>query len=247
VTGCPDAYAEVKRLANEKALALLPRLKALVDAASPEERLRTVIKISCVGNVIEYDVPGHSSDIDDALGMLDDDLFIDDTDEFKGVAGPGSEVLILADNAGEIALDRLLVRELRRMGCRVTVAVKGRPSLNDALLGDVVEVGMEDEADEVVTTGTDAIGVRHEECSGDFLERFYGAEVIVSKGMANWETLTEVPAPCPVLYVFLTKCGPIAESRARSSWAPPLCWRLCSRWLRRRAWPAPLRHRGPGP
>ena len=172
MTGCPDAYAEVKRLANEKALALLPRLKALVDAASPEERLRTVIKISCVGNVIEYDVPGHSSDIDEALGMLEDDLFIDDTDEFKGVAGPGSEVLILADNAGEIALDRLLVRELRRMGCRVTVAVKGGPSLNDALLGDVVEVGMEDKADEVVTTGTDAIGVRLEECSGDFLERF---------------------------------------------------------------------------
>jgi uncharacterized protein with ATP-grasp and redox domains len=71
---------------------------------------------------------------------------------------------------------------------------------------------MNAEADEVITTGTDAIGVRLEECSEEFRDRFHGADAIVAKGMANWETLTEVPAPCPILYVFMTKCGPVAES-----------------------------------
>ncbi len=212
VTGHPDAYAEVKRFANERALELLPRLEKMVEKARPEERLRTAMRISCIGNVIEYDVPGHSSDIDEALERLGEDFCIDDVEEFKRVAEPGSEVLLLSDNAGEIALDRLAVRELRRMGCRVTVAVKGGPSLNDALMGDAEEVGMTEEADEVITTGTDAIGVRLEECSEEFRSRFHGADAIVAKGMANWETLTEVPAPCPILYVFMTKCGPVAKS-----------------------------------
>jgi len=212
VTGCPDAYAEVKCFANERALELLPDLEEMVEEARPEDRLRTAMKISCIGNVIEYDVPGHSSDIDEALERLDEGFCIDDTEEFKRVAAPGSEVLLLADNAGEIALDRLVVRELRRMGCRVTVAVKGGPSLNDALIEDSEQVGMNAEADEVITTGTDAIGVRLEECSEEFRVRFHGADGIVAKGMANWETLTEVPAPCPILYVFMTKCEPVAES-----------------------------------
>ena len=212
VTGCPDAYAEVKCFANERALELLPDLEEMVEEARPEDRLRTAMKISCIGNVIEYDVPGHSSDIDEALERLNEGFCIDDTEEFKRVAAPGSEVLLLADNAGEIALDRLVVRELRRMGCRVTVAVKGGPSLNDALIEDSEQVGMNAEADEVITTGTDAIGVRLEECSEEFRVRFHGADGIVAKGMANWETLTEVPAPCPILYVFMTKCGPVAES-----------------------------------
>ena len=212
VTGCPDAYAEVKRFANEKALKLLPRLEEMVEEARPEDRLKTAMKISCMGNVIEYDVPGHSSDIDEALGRFGEGFCVDDVEEFKRVVAPSSEVLLLADNAGEIVLDRLVVRELRRMGCRVAVAVKGGPSLNDALMGDAEEVGMTEEADEVITTGTDAIGVRLEECSEEFRDRFYGADAIVAKGMANWETLTEVPAPCPILYVFMTKCGPVAES-----------------------------------
>jgi hypothetical protein len=212
VTGCPDAYAEVKRFANERALELLPGLEGMVEEARPEDRLRTAMKISCIGNVIEYDVPGHSSDIDEALERLDEGFCIDDIEAFKRVAAPGSEVLLLADNAGEIALDRLVVRELRRMGCRVTVAVKGGPSLNDALIEDAEQVGMNAEADEVITTGTDAIGIRLEECSEEFRDRFHGADAIFAKGMANWETLTEVPAPCPILYVFMTKCGPVAES-----------------------------------
>ena len=212
VTGCPDAYAEVKRFANEKALKLLPRLEEMVEEARPEDRLKTAMKISCMGNVIEYDVPEHSSDIDEALGRFGEGFCVDDVEEFKRVVAPGSEVLLLADNAGEIVLDKLVVRELRRMGCRVTVAVKGGPSLNDALIEDAEQVGMNAEADEVITTGTDAIGVRLEECSEEFRDRFYGADAIVAKGMANWETLTEVPAPCPILYVFMTKCGPVAES-----------------------------------
>ena len=57
-----------------------------------------------------------------------------------------------------------------------------------------------------------AIGVRLDEAPDWFLERFSSADLIVAKGMANWETLTETPAPCPLLYVFRTKCEPVARA-----------------------------------
>jgi uncharacterized protein with ATP-grasp and redox domains len=80
------------------------------------------------------------------------------------------------------------------------------------LIVDAEAVGMIDEANEVITTGTDAIGIRLEESSKEFIERFYSVDAIISKGMANWETLTEVLAPAPLLYLFRTKCEPVAES-----------------------------------
>jgi len=210
ITGCPDVYAEMKKDANLMALEMLPRLRKLLDEVSEDERFRMAFLISCLGNVIEYDVPGHSSDIDEALKLLDDGFYVDDTDELNGLLGEGVHVLFLTDNAGEIVFDRLAVQELHRLGCMVTVAVKGGPSLNDALMEDAVASGMTAEADNVITTGSDCIGVQLDISSEEFREVFYGADVIVAKGMANWETLTEVPAPSPLLYLLRSKCEPVA-------------------------------------
>jgi uncharacterized protein with ATP-grasp and redox domains len=213
VTGCPDPYSELKKQANQAALDILPTFEALVAAQPDWERLRKAALIACLGNIIEYDVPGHSADVDGVLGNLaDEDFTIDDLDPFRALLGSGVNLLYLIDNAGEIAFDRLMVRELRDLGCLVTVAVKGGPSLNDALMEDAEAVGMVAEADLVITTGTDAVGVNLSEVSREFMDAYHSADVILSKGMANWETLTEYEAPCPTLFLFRAKCEPVAAA-----------------------------------
>jgi len=213
ITGCPDPYAELKKQANQTALEILPSFQALVAAQPDAERLTKASLIACLGNIIEYDVPGHSADVDDVLENIEDEVFtIDDLNPFKELLGPGVNLLYLTDNAGEIAFDRLVVRELRSLGCRVTVAVKGGPSLNDALMEDAEAVGMIGEADLVITTGTDAVGVNLSEVSLEFLDVYRSADVILAKGMANWETLTEYEAPCPTLFLFRAKCEPVAAA-----------------------------------
>jgi len=211
-TGVTDPYADLKRVSNELALKLLPKMESYVDGHMPMERFRAALKVACIGNVIEFDVPGHSADIEEALKGVDEGFYIDDSERLKALTKPSATVLLLTDNAGEIAFDRLVVRELRRAGCLVTVAVKAGPTLNDALMEDAEAVGMTSEADEVITTGADAIGVNLSETSEEFNSRFYGSDVIIAKGMANWETLTEVPAPCPLIYLFRTKCEPVARA-----------------------------------
>lgn len=212
VTGCVDPYRELKRTSNEQALRILPDLRKRVNSKPPEERLRMACLISCLGNVIDYDVPGNNSDIMDAMKLIHEGFYIDDTDKLKALIREGTRLLFFTDNAGEIALDTLVVKELKALGCHVTVAVKDGASLNDALLEDAETVGMTSVADEVITTGVDAIGVRLDEAPEWFIERFYSAEVILAKGMANWETLTETPAPCPTMYLFRTKCEPVARA-----------------------------------
>jgi uncharacterized protein with ATP-grasp and redox domains len=213
VTGCPDPYAELKTQANQAALEIFPTFEALVAAQPKGERLRKVALLACLGNIIEYDVPGHSADVDEVLENIEDEKFtIDDLDLFEELLGPDVDLLYLTDNAGEIAFDRLVVRELRGLGCQVIVAVKGGPSLNDALMEDAEAVGMIGDADLVITTGTDAVGVNLSEVSQEFLEAYRSSDVILSKGMANWETLTEYEAPCPTLFLFRAKCEPVAAA-----------------------------------
>jgi damage-control phosphatase, subfamily I len=212
ITGCQDPYADLKTKSNTVAVEILPRMRQYIDKTPPAKRLYAALKVACIGNVIEFDVPGHSSDINEALKGLEEGFHIDDSEKLRRLIKKDAKILLLTDNAGEIAFDTLIVRELRRLGAHVTVAVKAGPSLNDALMEDAEAVGMTKEADEVITTGADAIGVNLTETSEEFNRHFHGADVIIAKGMANWETLTEVPAPCPLMYVFRTKCEPVARA-----------------------------------
>jgi uncharacterized protein with ATP-grasp and redox domains len=212
ITGCADPYADLKTKSNTLAVEILPKMREYVDKHPPAKRLYAALMVACIGNVIEFDVPGHSADVQEALKGLKEGFTIDDSEKLRRLIVKGAKVLLLTDNAGEIAFDTLIVRELRRLGAVVTVAVKAGPSLNDALMEDAEAVGMTKEADEVTTTGADAIGVNLEETSAEFNGHFYGSDVIIAKGMANWETLTEVPAPCPLMYVFRTKCEPVARA-----------------------------------
>jgi uncharacterized protein with ATP-grasp and redox domains len=213
ITGCEDPYKEQKRDENNRALEILPDLEKILEDTPQKEKLRTACKISCLGNVIDYDVPGNNANILEALELLQRPLFIDDIDKLSKIIRPGIQLLFLTDNAGEIALDTLLVKELKNLGCHVTVAVKdGPPSLNDALIEDAVAVGMDKIADNLITTGAKAIGIRLDESPQWFIDIYNNTDIIVAKGMANWETMTESPAPCPTMYLFRTKCEPVANA-----------------------------------
>jgi hypothetical protein len=117
----------------------------------------------------------------------------------------------LADNAGEIVFDTLLVEQLKNMGLQVTYVVKGGPVLNDATLEDVEPSGMDKLADKIVTTGTDAVGLLPKEVSEEFMKVYEDAELVFAKGMGYAETLTELKLTKPHLLLFRTKCNPVAN------------------------------------
>ena len=98
--------------------------------------------------------------------------------------------MYICDNAGEIIFDRVLMEEIKRYGKEIVAVVKGKPILNDATLEDA-KMAKIDEIAKVITTGSDIIGIILEECSEEFLKEFESADLIIAKGMGNYESLTE--------------------------------------------------------
>ena len=139
------------------------------------------------------------------------DLVIDDIDKAYELTKKVDSVLFLADNAGEIVFDTLLVEQLKNMGLKVTYVVKGGPVINDATIDDVLFSGMDKIADDILTTGTDAVGFQKKEVSPDFLKIYDAAELVFAKGMGYAETLTEYKLTKPHLLLFRTKCVPVAN------------------------------------
>ncbi|MFW9911029.1 MAG: DUF89 domain-containing protein [Candidatus Thorarchaeota archaeon] len=210
-----DPYEELKRISNAIALDILPELQQLLDE-SPDSgsRFRRATLIAAAANAIEFDVSGREFDLEELRGIIENvesDLAIDEVDEFMKLCRDKKEVLYLLDNAGEIVLDMILISELRKLGLKVVAVVKGGPVLNDATMTDANEVGLDSCADEVIHTGAAAIGVNIERNSKEFLDVFNKAELIVAKGMGNFESLTELEPQCPIVHILRTKCPPVAQ------------------------------------
>ena len=210
-----DPYADLKRESNVMALNILPELIQLVDEANdPHSMFRTATLIAAAANAIEFDVSGREFSLDELRHILDNvesDLAVDQVDEFRKLCENASEVIFLHDNAGEVVLDMILIREIKRLGPKVIAVVKGGPILNDATMIDAEEVNLLDYADEVIDTGAPAIGVNLERNSKEFLDIFHSAELIVAKGMGNFESLTEFDPEAPTVHIMRTKCIPVAK------------------------------------
>jgi uncharacterized protein with ATP-grasp and redox domains len=114
-------------------------------------------------------------------------------------------VLYLADNAGETVFDRLLSEVLN---VPVIYAVKGGPILNDATREDALSAGLGQVA-EIVETGVDAPGTILSRCSEEFRQIYDEAEMVIAKGQANYETLSEQGSK--VFLLLQTKCPVIAR------------------------------------
>jgi uncharacterized protein with ATP-grasp and redox domains len=215
ITGNPDPYAKRKHISNQKAMETLHLVEDFVAKEnSVQLRFRKACMCAIVGNVIEFDIPGHNFGYED-IGRLvknaENDLAIDEISDFFGLAKKEKTVVYLADNAGEIAFDKLLVYELKKLGANVTVAVKEGPALNDATMKDAEYVEMDEVADNIITTGADAVGLIPRECSKEFLKIYNSADLVVAKGMAYAETLTEFSLNAPHVLLLRTKCHPVAN------------------------------------
>jgi len=150
---------------------------------------------------------------------LDREFVLDDYPALQQAsAGSAVNVLYLCDNCGEIVFDALLVQQLQQQGCRVTVAVREQPIINDATMADARLCGL-DGICPVITNGTGCPGTPLADCSDRFKEHFGTADVIISKGMGNYETLSD--EQLPIFFLFTVKCSEVARHvTARKQLAP---------------------------
>ncbi|PKN59219.1 MAG: hypothetical protein CVU56_01705 [Deltaproteobacteria bacterium HGW-Deltaproteobacteria-14] len=201
LTRVQDPYQAAKTRFNSLALAALPELSELVRQA--EDPLRAAAICAVAANAIDMGVASAITDAEvrAALRGPPKEPVHGDWEGFLAAAAEAKDILYLADNAGEIAVDRLVVEALGAE--RVTVAVRGAPVLNDATLADAKDVGML-ELVRVIDNGSDAPGTILDDCSSDFRERFDRADLVIAKGQGNFESLSG--AGRDIAFWFKVKC-----------------------------------------
>jgi hypothetical protein len=205
ISGVEDPYRAAKDHWNRMALCLLPELKAEIKAAS--DRLVMAVRLAIAGNVIDMGVNGNvtESDVRQSVSQALAEPFTGEQNGFRQAVAEARCILYLADNAGEIVFDRLLIEQL--LPARVTLAVRGAPVINDATMVDARAVGLH-EIVEIIDNGSDAPGTVLEDCSQDFVRRFTEADLILAKGQGNFETLSDDPRN--IFFLFKVKCPVIA-------------------------------------
>jgi len=203
--GNNDPYHRIKEQFNNLALKLYPELEECVKTLG--NPFATAVRLAIAGNIIDFGVKTSlsESDVEKTIEQSLTSHFDDNQIQgFKDAVTQAEKILYLADNAGEIVFDRLLIEQLPVQ--RVTVVVKGEPVINDATMEDAETAGLTNIV-EVIDNGSDAPGTILETCSQSFRDRFADADLIIAKGQGNYETLSDsdkntffiLKAKCPVI------------------------------------------------
>jgi uncharacterized protein with ATP-grasp and redox domains len=165
-------------------------------------------RLAIAGNLMDMGVIGNltEAEVRQTMEQALHAPFFGELDKFRQAVGDAKSILYLADNAGEIVFDRLLIEQLPTE--RVTLAVRGAPIINDVTLIDAQAVGL-DQIVEVIDNGSDAPGTILSDCSPEFLRRFAAADLIISKGQGNFETLSGEAGN--IFFLFKVKCPKVAN------------------------------------
>lgn len=208
IIGNRDPYQQAKTEANQKALALYPRLKKLVTDS--DEPLLTAARLAIAGNSIDYGPDFHWGTFDDIVNTaLLFPLAINDFETFLSTLSDSHRILYLGDNAGEIVFDRVLIEEIHRMmEMDIHFVVRERPIINDVTLDDARYVGL-DKIAKVVSSGSDAPATILSQCSDEMLELYRQADFIIAKGQGNYEALEGEPGS--IFFLLRAKCRVVAR------------------------------------
>ncbi|MCD6481387.1 MAG: DUF89 family protein [Thermoplasmata archaeon] len=209
--GVDDPYKDLKERSNRVALQILPEVEKRV--AESEDMLEEAILASIAGNSVDFGIAGSASSPEHLLtkfwDYMEEGLAYNDIEEMKKLLH--GDVLYFTDNCGEVVFDKLVCKILKEnYDIHLTLVCKEVPILTDATYEDVIALGFDEVVDEIMTTGSFAVGVDFHKISKELEERMRNASLIISKGMANYEAFSETDYR-PIAYLLRIKCESIAE------------------------------------
>ena len=206
----PDPFLAIKQRSTRRAIESAASARATIDAAP--DPFAAALAFSIAGNILDF---GMRSDWNESIIADSFSKALERSTQFdrtavarlQGEIAAADTILVLGDNAGETVFDRLLIERFPP-GRNVVYAVKSSPVINDATMDDAVAAGIEALAT-IVPNGADIPGTVLSECSTEFREIFQTADVVMSKGQGNFETLNENQRK--IWFLFQVKCPVIAK------------------------------------
>ena len=211
--GTDDPYREIKREYNQLLLDREKDCSSLIEAA--DEPFQLALRYAVAGNLVDFGGKNTFTreDVTALIDRVPEIAFAyDDSGDLLAAVRRARSIMYLGDNCGEIVLDKLMIEQILREnpGVQVTYGVRGGPAINDVTLDDAEQVGMADVARVLssgVATPTTVISASAEE----FRRAFFDADLVISKGMGNFEVLVDGCGREDVYFLLMTKCTLVTD------------------------------------
>lgn len=199
ITGEEDPVILAKERATQEALKIdTSFIQSIPDA----------LKMAVIGNVIDFGSQ-EQFELDEMIQSHFDQAFaIDDTSDFMEELKNAKEMVIIGDNVGEHIFDKLLIETIKKhYDLEIYYFVRGKPIINDVTVKDVQ---LFKECAHIIDTGVATPGYDFKEANKESREIFDRADIVLTKGMGNFESLYKVTKR-PVYFLFVVKCTVVAE------------------------------------
>ena len=216
-----DRFKAEKEESNRFVLQRLENIRSRIQSA--EDPLYAALQMAVLGNYIDFSALKGEVSFEKLDEMLEKagEICLDRGNYNKLCAdlSKGKKLLYITDNAGEIGFDRLLAEEIaaKYPQLQITFCVRGGPASNDATREDAAEVGI---SFPVIDNGCTVAGTELELLPAETMKIFSEADVILSKGQANVETL--YGCGLNIYYLFLIKCTRFVEYFNKAKLTPML-------------------------
>lgn len=200
-----DRFFEEKQESNRFILDRMPQIRSRIESAA--DPVFAGLQMAILGNYIDFSALRGEVSFEKLDQMLDQagQMRLDET-AYRHLCGDlekGKRLLYITDNAGEIGFDRLFAEAVHKRypHIAITFCVRGAPASNDATRADAAAVGI---PFPVIDNGTRIAGTQLDMLGGEAKNALEAADVILSKGQANVETL--LGCGYNIYYAFLVKC-----------------------------------------
>ncbi len=199
-------YTDIKKYFNEYVMKKQSRIEEEISDA--DDQLLRGLQYSMTGNYIDFGaMESVSEEKFEVLLSNAKNISLDKVEyqNLKTDLESAKNLVFLHDNCGEIVFDHVLIKTLKEIypDLHITSMVRGVPVLNDATIDDARQIGLTDTV-EVAGNGSTIAGTCLEDVSEDALKIIQNADVIISKGQGNFETL--YGCGLNVYYLFMCKC-----------------------------------------
>ncbi|MCT4599765.1 MAG: ARMT1-like domain-containing protein [Marinifilaceae bacterium] len=200
-----DPYKNIKYISNKNLLDRYSYFEKIVENSN--NSFDTAIRLAIAGNIIDYAANPDFNLEQTIENVLVDEFGINDSILLKEKIEKADKILYLADNAGEIVMDKLFLQTIKHPN--VIYVVREAPVINDVTLEDVKQTGI-DKYCSVIKNGYDAPSTIINKASKEFLDHYKDADIIISKGQGNYEGLLDVKDD-RIFFLMMIKCEMVAE------------------------------------
>jgi len=220
ISGIEIPFKERRDKCNQLGIKMAEKIALEAERLEESERFSFLVNWAIASNHLDFRTVGTgygfqmAETIEELRACVSEGLKIDRRVEIFQKAKNSPKILYIHDNVGEIAFDKLLIRELRRYGSSVTSVLRGGPITSDATMEDGETVGLQEAASEIILAGPDTLGISLNEMSDQLKRELQIADLIIAKGQANYYALTEyrLKVPGQITCLFRTKCEIVSNN-----------------------------------